>query len=629
MSPERSNRSSPSSNPKPYSKASSPEKQAQSSEIARSKPAKPDQAGFPPYAHYLQIEEKYLASLSATRRSKALITQEMFDRIWDILHNPHHVTENATFKFWVRKKFSLGTVSQPPGDPDATSFEYESQSQAQTPAKPQVVLLHDGNLVAVQDQIYEILCFSHGLSDHAGRDRTVAVLKRHYTWIPKELVAQFIKACPTCIGKKCGLSTIQRKAKEPEENHVKPVMLKNKKRKHTIGPLMGDHLSTAPALRRTQSEGTSSWNSATIAFVDTGSGSSSGSSSGASHSALDANTNIHLDTEAGQPNIETDMDRNEAQSAPSRLELTSGYQLNSDLRSLPMSREVSLFQGIPNGWQFHHADYAEAHDAFLKMKGREGEDKKLGVPRPTRGHGSGSAMLARSAVPQPRIPSLAPMVRTLDEDYDGEEVDELDEETTLDDWVFPPPIPKRSSIEPRQEFQIDPALLSLSQVLAAAPSHPAASPAIMESNFPGPAVASSIHRAAPPPAIDLGSLSSQVAIQTFLRLRESAVESPGTPFGDVSPGSSTGSEYSRGSGVAAGVLSPFEVLMSATSSASTAGTGMVVTPRDDDRVSPDIGKRIPEKEGDREEVKELLELAAEMIRLGEVKGGSVPGMVRA
>ena len=48
----------------------------------------PDHPGLPTFADYKRIEAGYLLSLSPRKRDKALITQAMFDKIWDVLHQP-------------------------------------------------------------------------------------------------------------------------------------------------------------------------------------------------------------------------------------------------------------------------------------------------------------------------------------------------------------------------------------------------------------------------------------------------------------------------------------------------------------------------------------------------------------
>ncbi|KAG0699611.1 hypothetical protein DFH29DRAFT_1081186 [Suillus ampliporus] len=149
-----------------------------------------DKLGFPTYAQYKRIETAYLESLSPRKRDKALICQSMFDKIWDVLHQPDACTVGTPqFRFWVRKMFTLST-------PDADSDDDDSEAPA--------VILHENRPVAVQEQLYELFCYCHEESNHGGRDKTCAIIRQHYSWVPKELTAQFVKACPTCIFKRSG-----------------------------------------------------------------------------------------------------------------------------------------------------------------------------------------------------------------------------------------------------------------------------------------------------------------------------------------------------------------------------------------------------------------------------------------
>ncbi|KAJ6615397.1 hypothetical protein B0H10DRAFT_1624117, partial [Mycena sp. CBHHK59/15] len=140
-----------------------------------------DIPGFPTYAQYKRIEDAQLAHLSPSRRVKAVVPQIMFDRIWDVLTNPQTCTETAQFRFWARKKFTLGT---PPS-------YYDEAPGTET------VLLRDGKLVAVQEQLYQLLCFCHSKARHGGRDRTFVVIHQHYCFVPKRLVHQVVShLCP-------------------------------------------------------------------------------------------------------------------------------------------------------------------------------------------------------------------------------------------------------------------------------------------------------------------------------------------------------------------------------------------------------------------------------------------------
>lgn len=155
-----------------------------------------DKHGFPTYTQYKLIENRYLDSLSDKKREKALISQAMFDSISDVLHNPG-AREIGTpqFRFWVRKMFALT-------DPQEVKVLNSRGTTATISDVP--VVIHNSRPVAVKEQLYEIFTYCHGRSGHAGRDKTCALIHQHYSWVPKELTAQFIKACPTCAYRRNG-----------------------------------------------------------------------------------------------------------------------------------------------------------------------------------------------------------------------------------------------------------------------------------------------------------------------------------------------------------------------------------------------------------------------------------------
>lgn len=127
--------------------------------------------GFPTFEKYKAIEVEFLSLYE--RREKSIIPRAMFDRIWEVLRVPDTNLENPQFRFWVRSMFSL---SQTP----STLFDQEVPEDASG-----LVMLHEGRMVAVQEQIYQILCFCHGRCKHAGRDSTQKLIRRNYSFVPK------------------------------------------------------------------------------------------------------------------------------------------------------------------------------------------------------------------------------------------------------------------------------------------------------------------------------------------------------------------------------------------------------------------------------------------------------------
>ncbi|KAI0075186.1 hypothetical protein K474DRAFT_1600232, partial [Panus rudis PR-1116 ss-1] len=151
----------------------------------------------PSRADYQRLEEEYLRSLSIRKREKSLLSQELFDRVWDVLHNPKSTAiETAQFRFWARRMFSLSTAF--------SHGSYAQGSNGPDDGDVKSVILHEQRPVAVREQIYDILVYCHQATGHAGRDRTNVKVREYYSYIPKCLIAAFVKACPTCIAKKSG-----------------------------------------------------------------------------------------------------------------------------------------------------------------------------------------------------------------------------------------------------------------------------------------------------------------------------------------------------------------------------------------------------------------------------------------
>lgn len=190
----------------------------------------PDHPGLPTYADYKRLEAGYLHSLSPRKRDKALITQAMFDKIWDVLHQPEACTvDTPQFRFWVRKMFTLsrpvcdggasawasgwsdtgGTATASTSDAHVNDADLDLErsmgiSTTEDAFSFSAVVLHENRPVAIMEQLYELFCYCHVRAGHGGRDKTCAVIREHYSWVPKELTAQFVKACPTCTVKRSG-----------------------------------------------------------------------------------------------------------------------------------------------------------------------------------------------------------------------------------------------------------------------------------------------------------------------------------------------------------------------------------------------------------------------------------------
>lgn len=305
-----------------------------------------ERPGFPTHAQYKQVEAAYIRSLTPRRQGKALISQALFDRIWDVLHEePDAPEETAQFRFWVRKMFTLSKTHRSTLNP----FDDDP---------PEEVLLHDNLLVAIREQLYDLLCFCHGSTGHGGRDKTCALIRKHYTWVPKDLVSGFIKACPTCIMKKCGgidsaLATQMAEQRAEDASFFRFIA--------SYGSNTDNAASDASPVSPVPTTSSSiSWTTV------------------ASHGDSDS-----------QEFEEVDAVEIAYREAVQRARIMKA-SLSGMAGALPqppaMSREVSLYRGLPNGWQYRHNDYASAHAEFMKNKemglyedGASG-DKLLRVP---------------------------------------------------------------------------------------------------------------------------------------------------------------------------------------------------------------------------------------------------------
>ncbi|KAI7906288.1 uncharacterized protein BX663DRAFT_427483 [Cokeromyces recurvatus] len=145
-------------------------------QLGQSIPLQQDQ--FPTYKEFDSIVQDYLQNLSSKKRDKALINQARYSIILQVLRDPRNTAvSTAQFRFWVKKMFQLNTRQ---------------------------VICHDGKPVAMREQIYSILVRAHTEAHHGGRDKTSALVRRRYSWIPKELIARFVRHCPFCISRRNG-----------------------------------------------------------------------------------------------------------------------------------------------------------------------------------------------------------------------------------------------------------------------------------------------------------------------------------------------------------------------------------------------------------------------------------------
>ncbi|KAI9497192.1 hypothetical protein BDB00DRAFT_726347, partial [Zychaea mexicana] len=140
-----------------------------------------DQDQFPRPTEFDSIVQDYLQNLSTKKRDKALVDRQRYELILQVLKDPRNTAiSTAQFRFWVKKMFQLVT---------ADSVD---------------VVCHDNKPVAMREHIYGILVRAHREAHHGGRDKTSALVRKRYSWIPKELIARFVRHCPFCITRRNG-----------------------------------------------------------------------------------------------------------------------------------------------------------------------------------------------------------------------------------------------------------------------------------------------------------------------------------------------------------------------------------------------------------------------------------------
>lgn len=202
------------------------------------------------------------------------------------------------------------------------------------------VLTFRGRIAIPQDQIYDTLCYCHLKTDHGDDSQTLAFVRNTYIFVPSRVVREFVDACPACATRRAAKASVD---SEESSNLVSDndLQLNN----------------SFDLLSNEEREGLFTSMFSNLSFKD-----------------LDPET-----LPAPPPLF-------------SRLSATSRGSHDSLPQSLPMSREVSLFQGLPNGWQYF-TDYDDARKDFVENKEETlSEQLKPDVPKK-----------------RPRIPSIAPL----------------------------------------------------------------------------------------------------------------------------------------------------------------------------------------------------------------------------
>lgn len=155
---------------------------------------------FPSTEEFEAIVNHYLQNLSSKKRDKALVDSHRYKLILQVLKDPRNTAiSTAQFRFWVKKMFRLSTS-------DYMEF-----------------VCHDDKPVATREDIYNILIIAHKEAHHGGRDKTSALVRKRYSWIPKELIARFVRHCPFCISRRNGQNTVTLPATKTDYHSPPPL----------------------------------------------------------------------------------------------------------------------------------------------------------------------------------------------------------------------------------------------------------------------------------------------------------------------------------------------------------------------------------------------------------------------
>ncbi|KAL1663299.1 hypothetical protein GGF50DRAFT_116176 [Schizophyllum commune] len=291
------------------------------------------------------VEARFLAPLSAAQRSKALISRANYNTIVSALdstdpaviaslHASEPLDERAHYIRWAANTFTL--AHGPSG----------------------LHLLENDRPVAVQDELYGILCDAHDAVDHGSFDATYDHLCAAHARIPKKLVAMFVRLCPTCLGAQSGNDNLVDLA-------VAEATMENDAKRANDGSL-----TAIRKLVRTASE-------VSVSIVY--------GKENAVPESVDHELDTDAETLAYSESVTSILSpisaspcpppmRAPAHSAPAEYALHGSAARYSQRGSAlpPMRRQASLYAGLPNGWQFKFDDYGKARKHFTDDRAKGG-----------------------------------------------------------------------------------------------------------------------------------------------------------------------------------------------------------------------------------------------------------------
>ena len=190
--------------------------------------------GMPSMSEYLRLLMRYLDEMAPNKRGKALIDSELMRRIKLVLalhrkgfsgsgeassdsesappvpYGAGGSWDTLPFRRWVRNTFvyraatrteleraiDFGLLSPPKSSLSGPGVPGHDPSADLT--RSRYLVFHQDRPVALRSRIYKIILRAHWIANHAGRDRTWAMVREVCSYIPKCLVHDFVAACPMC-----------------------------------------------------------------------------------------------------------------------------------------------------------------------------------------------------------------------------------------------------------------------------------------------------------------------------------------------------------------------------------------------------------------------------------------------
>ncbi|KAG5294033.1 hypothetical protein I7I50_04631 [Histoplasma capsulatum G186AR] len=137
-----------------------------------SEPPVPALEGFPNVIEFDKRMASYIKHLPDEFRDKATISWSMAGKIGKTLLGD--TTEPVEFQGWSKKMFTLGRING------------------------QLSVFREGKPIATEEKLFKILTTAHQKCEHGDQKKTSAEANELYSWVPEELIREFIHICPTC-----------------------------------------------------------------------------------------------------------------------------------------------------------------------------------------------------------------------------------------------------------------------------------------------------------------------------------------------------------------------------------------------------------------------------------------------